>query len=251
MPNNLHVTLTPFCNESRVLKETASLVQSGLVDRVFIVALHEEGLNEHEEIDADRTVWRVRLRSRSWPQNLIIQSIKYAEYCVRVILYARSRSIKLVNVHHLALLPIGVLLKWICGAKLVYDTHELETETYGLDGIRQFFARRVERMFIKQADLVIVVSDGINAWYRDKYGLSNTVTVLNCPAFKEIQRTRRLRQELNVSDEKKIILYQGGLIKGRGIEKLLKAFAEYGNDKYALVFMGYGDLESLINEYAD
>lgn len=250
MQNNLHIAMNSFTFGSRILKETASLVQTGLVDHVYIAAIHEEGLSEQEKIDTGRTVWRARIRSRKWPRNLAVQIIKYIEFCVRVILYTRSKNIKVINIHNLALLPLGVILKWIFGAKLVYDAHELETETYGLSGSRQLLARWVEHILIKYANLVIVVGDGINEWYRKKYGLSNIVTVLNCPEFQEPERTRRLHHELSIPERKKIVLYQGGLIRGRGIEQLLEVFAERDDDNHVLVLMGYGELESLIKSYA-
>jgi glycosyltransferase involved in cell wall biosynthesis len=247
--NNLHITLNSFRYGSRILKETASLVQSGLVQHAYIAALHEEGLMEHEKIDNARTVWRTRLISRKWSRILIVQLVKYMEFCLRVIRYARMKNITLVNIHNLALLPLGVVLKWLCAAKLVYDAHELETETYGLCGFRQVIARHVERILIQYADLVIVVGDGINEWYRDKYRLSNIVTVLNCPEFQEPQRTQRLHYELGIPQKKRIVIYQGGLIKGRGVESLLKAFAGFDDDKHVLVLMGYGELEPLVKEY--
>jgi glycosyltransferase involved in cell wall biosynthesis len=173
------------------------------------------------------------------------------EFCVKVLGYARRKNIEVVNIHSLPLLPLGVLLKWALGTKLVYDAHELETETYGLAGHRQAIARHVERILIKYADLVIVVGDGINDWYRRKYGLSNIVTVLNCPEFQEHQSTKRFHAELGIPDGKKIVLYQGGLVRGRGVERLLDIFAKYDDDRHVLVLMGYGELESRIKEYAD
>ncbi len=250
MENNLHITLTPFRNESRVLKETASLMRSELVQHVYIAALYEDGLKEHEEIDDMRTVWRIRLRSRKWSKRLFIQLIKYLEFFFRVSKYARIKKIKCVNIHHLGLLPLGIFLKFICRAKLVYDAHELETEKNGLTGFRQVLARYVERIFINYADLVIVVGDAINKWYREKYGLTNIITVLNCPEFQEPRKTQRLHDDLNIPKEKKIVIYQGGLVLGRGIEHLLKVFSEQDDQKHVLVCMGYGELESLIREYA-
>jgi glycosyltransferase involved in cell wall biosynthesis len=251
MPNNLHITMNSFRYGSRILKETASLLQSGLVQHIYIAALHEEGLDEHEVIDKGRSVWRARLKSRKWPRSLPIQLVKYMEFCMKVILYARRRNIKVINIHSLALLPLGVFLKWILGAKLVYDAHELETETYGMRGLRQVIARHVERMLIKYASLIIVVGDGINDWYRDTYGLSNIVTVLNCPEFQEHRNTKRFHNELGIPEGEKIVLYQGGLVGGRGVEQLLKIFSEYGDDRHVLVLMGYGELESLIKEYVE
>jgi len=249
--NNLHIILNSFRYESRILKETASLMRSGLVRHVYIAALHEDGLKEHEEIDNRRTVWRARLNTRKWPRVFIVQLIKYLEFCVRVIRYARMKNVKLVNIHNLGLLPLGVFVKWLCSARLVYDAHELETECHWVRGLQQVFSRHVERIFIKYADLVIVVSDGINAWYREKYGLTNIVTVLNCPEFQKPERSKVLYHELNIPEDVKIVIYQGMLIRGRGLEELLKIFAGYGDDKHVLVLMGYGELEPLIKEYAD
>jgi glycosyltransferase involved in cell wall biosynthesis len=251
MLNNLHITMNAFTFGSRILKETASLVSSGLVKHVYVAAIHEDGLREHEEIDDAREVWRAPLASKKWSSSLAVQLIKYIEFCTRIVLYTRKRNINLVNIHNLALLPLGVLLKLICGVKLVYDAHELETETYGLNGFRQVMARHVERLLIKYADLVIVVCDSINEWYLNNYKLTNIVSVLNCPEYQEVPCSRRLHNELGILDGKKIVIYQGGLVRGRGIEPLLKAFAEHDDDKHVLVLLGYGELESLVKGYAD
>jgi len=251
MQNGLHLTLTPFRNESRILKETAFLTKKGFVQHIFIVALHELELSENEDIDSQRSVWRIRLKVRNWPNNLWSQLIKYIEFCIRVIGFSRQKHIKLINVHHLDLLPLGVLLKLIYRTKLVYDTHELETERHGLKGVRQTIAKCIERLFIYQADLVIVVSDGINVWYRNKYRLSKIVTVLNCPDFQKPKHTHLLHHELGIPENKKITIYQGGLSPGRGVEALLKAFGKHDDNKHVLVLMGDGELETLVKEYAN
>lgn len=212
--NNLHIVVNSFRYGSRVLKETSSLVRSGLVDRAYIAALHENGLPERETIDEAREVWRAHIRSRGWPRTFVVMVIKYLEYCMRIFLYARKKNIHLINIHNVDLLPFGVLLKRIFKAKLVYDPHELETEQYGMYGARQKVMRRVERRFIGCADIVVVVSDGIKDWYQDSYGVKNIVVVRNCPEFRKPQRTKLLHKELGIPEGKKIILYQGGLVGG-------------------------------------
>ena len=241
--------MNSFRYGSRILKETATLVRSGLARHVYIAGIHEEGLREHEEIDDGREIWRARLRTRKWSRRLPVQLLKYLEFCIRTVRYARGKKIGFVNIHSLPLLPLGALLKLIYKAKLVYDAHELESETYGLTGVRQVMARMVERIFIGHADLVIVVGGFINEWYRRKYGLSNIVTVLNCPEFQEPQRSQRFHRELGIPEKKKIVLYQGGLVRGRGVEPLLEAFAGDDDGRHVLVLMGYGELVPLIREY--
>ena len=247
---NLHITLTPFLNASRVLKETGSLVQRGIAERVFIAALYTEGLHEFENIDEKRSVWRVKLRSRTWPKIFFFQFIKYLEFCWKISIYAERNRVKMVNVHKLSLLPLGVWLKFRLDAKLVYDAHELETETNGTQGFRKVVLKFTEFILIQFADLTIVVGWEIERWYRERHPNIPIVTVLNCPYYIETQRTQLLREEFNIPDHQKIILYQGGLVVGRGVEALLKAFKCTDDDRYVIIFMGYGELELVIKKAA-
>ena len=226
-------------------------MRSGLVQRVYIIGLYDTGLEEYEEIDQCRTVWRVRLWSREMPRVLIFQLIKYLELSVRVFWFTKKNNIDIINIHRVHFLPFGVLASWFCKARLIYDAHELETETYGLDGFRKFCARHVERKLIKYAELIIVVSDRIKDWYFDEYKLSNIVTVLNCPKHQKPKHSKLLHKELDIPNGKKIVLYQGSFQAGRGIESLLRVFSEFDDATHVLVLMGYGKLEPLVAKWAD
>lgn len=247
---NIHITLTPFKNETRVVKETSSLISSGFIGKILIVALHEKGLKEFESIDSSRSVWRINLKSRSWSRNLLMQIIKYFELWWRVSRFATANQVKIVNIHSLGLLPLGVWLKFQLGAKLIYDAHELETETAGSTGIRKALGKMIEKALISYVDLTIVVGWKIQEFYQEKYQLQQIVTVLNCPQFRQTHKTRLLRDKLNIREQQKILLYQGGLGKGRGIEFLLEAGQFLSNEQYALVFMGYGELEDKVKAIA-
>lgn len=247
---NLHISMTPFTNESRVLKETKSLVESGVADTIYIAALHEGELEQTQPIDNRRQIVRFKLWTRDLPKNLIVQIFKYIEFMFKVSRLAVSSEAKIINVHNVSLLPLGILLRILVRGRLVYDAHELETEITGLGGVRKFLAKLVERICIRFADLVVVVSPGIEAWYRSRYRLSNIVTVLNTPAHATIEKTDILRTALAIPSSKTILLYQGGLSSERGIERLLDAASRMSQRGYALVFLGYGDLESRIQEVA-
>ena len=247
---NLHISLTPFRNETRLLKESKSLIKSGVVDKVLIVAMHEDGLAEHEDIDKARSVWRVRLRSRNLSKSLFFQFLKYIELGWRISLHARRNEVHIVNVHSLGLLPLGAWLKFLLGSRLVYDAHELETEIDGLRGVRKLFSKIVERLLIRYTDLTIVVGSEIERWYRNAYSISTIVTVMNCPPYRSRACSQLLRDELNISENQKIVLYQGGLSQGRGVEILLDAFQSINRDDFVMVFMGYGELEARIKAAA-
>jgi glycosyltransferase involved in cell wall biosynthesis len=247
---NLHISLTPFKNESRVLKQTKSLIKNDLFDKVVIIALHEKGLEAKEVLSSQIEVIRIILKSRGLSKGIFSQIIKYLELSLRILTFAIQNRPKVVNIHGLTLLPLGSLIKLFTSAKLVYDTHELETETDGLTGIRQLLARWVERIFIRYVDATIVVGDQIQNWYISKYKCKNIETVLNCPYFVNYEKSDIIRDELKIEKSRKIILYLGGISEGRGIRFLLDAFNSLEDNNYALVFIGYGELEELVLSYS-
>lgn len=89
---NLHVILNDFRYESRVLKETKSIVDSGLIEKIVVAGLWEHGLKELEEIDNKRIVWRIRLKTRNLPKDLFSQIIKYIEWTGKIFFRFRKRG---------------------------------------------------------------------------------------------------------------------------------------------------------------
>jgi len=247
---NLHISLTPFKNESRVIKQTNSLVKYGLFNKIYILALHEEGLAITEHLSPQIEVHRIVLKTRRLSKGLAIQGIKYLELSFRILFFALKIRPQVVNIHGLPLLPLGSLIKLLSKARLVYDTHELETETDGLTGLRQRLARWAEKLFIRFADATVVVGNEIRNWYITNYKCKNTATVLNCPNYVRQERTDLIRNEFNIEKGRKIILYLGGISEGRGVRYLLESFNILTNHNYTLVFIGYGDLENLVSAYS-
>jgi glycosyltransferase involved in cell wall biosynthesis len=243
---HLHVSMTAFLNESRVLKETKSLLQGGVAQRIVILALHEDDLPLREDLDERRVLHRVALRSRNLPTNLLMQVLKYVEFAWVIFREARREGIDVISVHTVALLPIGVLVKEGLGAQLVYDAHELETEANGRSGVRQTLARMVERLLIPAVDLTIVVSPGIEGWYRKTYGLQTITTVLNAPDRVEKVQSNKVRDALGIDADRTVLLYQGALVSGRGVDHLLAAAPVLAQRGYDLVLMGYGPMQDEI-----
>jgi glycosyltransferase involved in cell wall biosynthesis len=57
------------------------------------------------------------------------------------------------------------------------------------------------------------------------------------------KKNNHFRENLGIKDNSIIVLYQGGLSKGRGVDLLLECFKKRDDDKVVIVFMGYGQLE--------
>ena len=242
---NLHIVRNAVSNDSRVLKETATLASLGAFSRVEIAGLNEPGYSEHEELGG-RHLWRVELTSRPWPRNLATQVLKFMEWKHRIVQRYRRQPLAVVHCHDLDPLPIAVRLKQLTGARIVYDAHELETEMAGLSETRKALARVAERRGMPFVDEMITVSPSIKAWYEAAFPGQRVSLVRNVPERLALdQSVVNLRAEHGVPEDALLFLYLGGLSKQRGVELLLAAF-EDPRVPHHLLMMGSGPLQPAV-----
>ena len=69
---NLHLYMTNFTmSKSRIIKETGSIASSGMVDRVYVVALWAQNQLRVEKLGKKRLVLRIQLKTRNMPKILV------------------------------------------------------------------------------------------------------------------------------------------------------------------------------------
>jgi len=243
----ISIVLNNFKHDSRVLKENISLQKAGY--DVKVVALWEDNVEEFDKVQ-NISVHRVKLVSKNWSKNKIIQIIKYFEFLYRVIKQYKNTDI--LHCNDLNALPIGVVVKKFFNKdiKIVYDAHEYEINDVPNQSKRSIKIKFLfEKFLIKYADKVITVSDAIANEYVKLYGIKKPVLVLNCPFYVEIEKKDIFREKFNIPNEDIIILYQGGLSERRGILE----FAELVNNKKGMsyIIMGYGYLELKIKNFCE
>ena len=243
---NIHLYNSPFLHETRILKITSSLRDLGIFSDIVILALYEPGLAETERLDQGRTVRRLRTGFDAPGKNGLSKMLRLSIWAIKILLYAIRirRRIVCLNCHILTLLPLCVLIKAIAGCKLVYDTHELETETVNSTGVRRIIAKWVEAVLIRHADVVVVVNEAIGQWYRRTYGLQNVTVVHNAPRKSLQAAPRDLRKDLGIVGEGMLFLYLGLLERGRCIELLIDVFTS--QDRSDILFVGYGEMAPLV-----
>jgi glycosyltransferase involved in cell wall biosynthesis len=237
-----------FENDSRVLKESQSLVKAGL--SVTVLCLKGENLPNEVSIGGVKVnrIQRFVHKNRKTPIlnafNLLCYQFKAAW---------RSRHADIIHCNDLNTLPAGVLAKILLNHRigLLYDAHEFESNRKANQAkyiikLWQFF----ERFYLRFTDAVITVSNAIAEEYAKLYAIDKPTLVLNCPPYQKVKKHDLFREKLGIRPEQKIFLYQGGFAPNRGIENILKAFKSLDNDKNVLVLMGYGSLESLVLEHA-
>lgn len=246
---NLHIYPSVFKNESRILKETKSCIDLGITNTVVVCALHTNGVNENDIIDNNRSVKRLKIPfgNAIGGKQAMFKLFFFNIYTIK---YGLKIKPQLINCHSLTVLVSGVVLKLFTGAKLVYDTHELETEKAGMGNVRRIIAKLWERFLIQFVNGVITVSPSINDWYIKTYKLNNCVCVRNIP-YQQINAPSKnsiLRDEFKIESDAIIYIYQGLFSRGRGIELMLSTFEKLPINNH-LILMGYGPLEVLIQKY--
>lgn len=244
---NLHIYPTPFTHESRVFRETAFLAQAASFGRILMAGIGRSDLPATQSLDEKRHIYRF---ARDPGIGLVGKSLTTLRWLRRVHQAFRNEPLACINCHSLPVLPLGVLLAAQTGAKLIYDAHELETETHGMRGMRWLGSRLMERMLIRRADAVIVVSDSIAEWYRRTYRIRRPTVVLNCPEYAAPGRSDKLRSALGIDAARRIYLYQGALTVARGIESMCDAFDQLPTPRPMLVIMGDGPLREFVQARA-
>jgi len=161
----------------------------------------------------------------------------YAEYNIRLfflLLFSRS-SIFLSN--DADTLLANYIVSKIRGKKLVFDAHELFPEVPELTDrptVKRFWERLENWLFPKLTHSYTVCTS-IASYYQNKYNIPMQV-VRNVPYYRFSNKTQ---PKINYPNHK-IILYQGALNKGRGLEWVLEAMPYVENAK--LVIIGNGDI---------
>ncbi|MED4588155.1 glycosyltransferase [Priestia flexa] len=168
---------------------------------------------------------------------------------LRMILKGFSKKYDVYHSNDLNTLPQG----YICSKlrfkrkKLVYDSHEVQTSRTGYDS---GFYPKMESFFIKRIDTMIVENHTRAKYNEDLYGFYPHV-VYNYPfqPKKDVKKKADMHTLLNLQRDEKILLYQGGIQTGRGLENLVKAAPLFKEG--VLVFIGDGRIKPTLEKMVE
>lgn len=162
----------------------------------------------------------------------------YAEFNIRLFWLLLFTKTDLLLANDLDCLPANFLAANLKRKKLVYDSHELFPEVPEL--VRrprvQNIWRAVEAFIFPKLKYCYTVCESIAVYYEKKYGLKPFV-VRNIPYCEQ----KAGSGEINKISDKKIVLYQGAINEGRGLEEMISA-VPYLREDAVLVILGNGVL---------
>ena len=223
-------------HENRIFKQARFISKNYDFEKVILLGIWREGISKNQLLENKIHIKRISLL------NIQNRSILYFYYFIYVFVFILLNRPSLVNIHTLEFLP-AVFIAKIFKIKIIYDPHELETERINIKGLRKKLSKWLEYLLIKKVDHIFVVSENIADWYEKTYNIPRPTVLFNAPRLVYVNKTNYFKNTFHLRDDQIIILYQGILGAGRGVQILLEAFKKNKNDRIVIVFMGYGELE--------
>jgi len=160
----------------------------------------------------------------------------YACFNLRLFLYLLNHKTDILLSNDLDTLPANFIVSRLKRIPLVYDSHEYFTEVPELinrGGTKKIWLL-IENYILPKINYAYTVSQSISDVYSEKYNIDMQV-IRNLPL--SVVPTKK---EINIPglNGEKIVLYQGALNPGRGIETAIEAMRYIPNAK--LVIVGEG-----------
>ncbi|MEZ5048933.1 MAG: glycosyltransferase [Saprospiraceae bacterium] len=138
------------------------------------------------------------------------------------------------------IVPVTLVAK-LKSKKCIFDAHELFEEVPELldRPLKKYVWEWVAKKFIPKQNLCITVSPALAEYLESKYHIA-FVVIRNVPYQKKTTPTDKTE---------KIILYQGALNVGRGLEEMIDAMSRIPTE-YKLIIIGDGDIAAQLKEKA-
>jgi len=170
----------------------------------------------------------------------------YFEFTIRLFFKALFTSFDYIYANDTDTLPACYAVSIIRRKKLIFDAHELFPEVPELQN-RPFVKKvwqLIEQLIIPRLTRTLTVCESIADWYKQMYGIDMKV-VRNMPYL----RRQADVIPLPVDKSKKIILYQGALNTGRGLEWVIDAMPQVENA--VLYIIGDGDVKEQLKQQVE
>lgn len=164
----------------------------------------------------------------------------YAAYNIRLFFFLLFRRFDMLLANDLDTLAANFLVSKIRRKPLIYDSHELFTQVPELIHRKkvQHFWQFLESNMMPRIKYLYTVCDSIACRYNQKYAVDVKV-IRNVPYC---HRKSSAIPDIPFPTDKKIVLYQGAVNIGRGLDYVIRAMT-YINNVYFVV-IGDGDVKN-------
>jgi len=224
---------------SRVHRAALALSKAGYVVTVLSVASH----GPSEPPDRPYRSVAVPIISRRFASPFLAP-VRAIEGLARVVTEALRVGADVYLPHDFLGLVVAYIVGRLTGAKVIYNADELEGDrnpkrTSRWIAFFESFKRPVESFICQRIDAVIAAdyarAEAMKAWY----GLERVEVVRNVSLLWNGKTDGRIRERLGLLADSKVLLYQGALTSGRGLEISVRALSALRSPDVHLVLLGF------------
>ncbi|MEP1442524.1 MAG: glycosyltransferase [Hyphomicrobiales bacterium] len=228
------IVSNPCTADARVIKMAEGAAEAG--HEVHIFATAKKGVSRYETVNGityHRLSWNLSAFLRK-NMGIVKYSYKIHRWIGRFWVYMFAFFVKfgvfanvfseqiaqlkpdIIHAHDLITLPAGHRAAVECGAKLIYDAHELEVHRAPpLPIHKKMFTYYIERKYASKSDGVITVGEILGEILARQIGRDDLVVALNSPVIGE--SSSNIREDLRLTSGELICVYVGKITLGRGI----------------------------------
>jgi glycosyltransferase involved in cell wall biosynthesis len=249
----LHLSHTNITSDKRIAKELNVIAKINCGKYIRAVGLEHNKIFKDisNQIDSDINVVNINSRLFLFISKLprILRLIIFGPiliYIEMMVLFYKAvsdRRWSIIHCHDALLLPLATFLSIRYNSKLIYDAHELESETNGISMLEKAYVLIIEKLSWERIHAVITVSNAICEWYRNKYGSKIIEVIMNSPDYTYCKVSIGKIRNKSIS-----YVYVGLMTRGRGIDGLLQYFTL--NTTSTLTFIGDGELFDEIEQHS-
>ena len=176
-------------------------------------------------------------------------AVFYAEYNIRLFFFLLFRKADVFLSNDLDTLPANFLASKVRRKKLVYDSHEYFTEVPELVKRKRVKCiwESIEKRILPKIKYSYTVCGSIAEIYNKKYDI-NMKVVRNIPEC-EMKLKDITSEVYEKTKNKKVILYQGAVNIGRGIEEVIRAMQFLENAVFLII--GDGDIKAKLEQLVE
>lgn len=248
MPKCIQIYPCDIGSASRIHRTCRALVASQNFEDLGFLGISKEAVAK--TLNTEGGFWYQHIEQISEEKSLLSKiksTLKYSQQFYKIVAMERP---DVVAIRTVAYLPLGVILKKRLGIKLVYDIHELETETAGAGKVKRTIYKLIERVGIASTDGVIVATEGIAGWYEAKYKIRKPVAVRAVPDKFQSRLglfEKSIKQELGIPDEELLFAYVGLFEHSRFVIEIAEVFISLPKNRH-IMFLGFGPLKGQLKQ---
>ncbi len=148
-------------------------------------------------------------------------------------------------------LPIAKCIARTNNCKIIYDSREIYSELASLSDkkLKKKIIAKFEKHYLKFVEKIIVTGELDKEYLRKIFPNHHYFIIKNFPPRFDSANRIDLRKILNLPNDSIILVYQGMLLKGRGLEKVVHALRF--DQRLHLICFGEGEYLNLLKETAE